>query len=94
MPYHHILEYRYLWGGRTSNRRRLFLVMPFCNTECVNVLLHELFAAYPDEDILVAIDGASWHNINRLHMSLRFDREGRHDLTEAAVGFNSSDAKV
>ena len=54
-----------------------FLVMPYCNTECMNVFLEELSKQYPDDEILLVCDGAAWHkskamqvpkNIKLLHI--------------------------
>ncbi len=35
--------------------------MPYCNTVCMNVFMKELSKEYPDDDILMVCDGASWH---------------------------------
>lgn len=35
--------------------------MPYCNTVCMNVFMEELSKEYPDDDILMVCDGASWH---------------------------------
>lgn len=37
------------------------MIMPYCNTGCMNVFLRELSKAYPDEIILLICDGARWH---------------------------------
>ena len=39
-----------------------FLVLPRCDTICMNVFLEELSKAYPEDQILLVCDGASWHN--------------------------------
>ncbi len=38
-----------------------FLIMPYCNTECMNRFLEEISNQYPDDDILMVCDGAAWH---------------------------------
>ena len=69
VPCHHIREYRYAYGAvEPQCGENFFLVMPYCNTDCMNVFLRELSAAYPDDDILLALDGASWHKANGLQI--------------------------
>jgi transposase len=43
-----------------------FLIMPYCNTDCMNVFLHELSKAYADDEILLVCDGAMWHRSGSL----------------------------
>ena len=38
-----------------------FLVMPQCNTACMNVFLRELSKMFPDDYIVLVADGAGWH---------------------------------
>ena len=62
VPCHHIREYRYAYGAvDPRDGESFFLVMPYCNTECMNVFLQELSKAYVDDEILVVCDGAMWH---------------------------------
>ena len=37
------------------------LIMPFYNTNCMNVFLKELSQAYPEDKIILVCDGATWH---------------------------------
>jgi transposase len=37
------------------------LVMPYANTDCMNVFLEELSTTYPDDYILLLLDNAAWH---------------------------------
>ena len=37
------------------------MVLPRCDTVCMNVFLKELSTAYPEDQILMVCDGASWH---------------------------------
>ena len=67
VPCHHIREYRYAYGAvdpRTGDG--FFLVLPYCNTDCMNAFLDELSKAYPDDEILLVCDGAAWHKSNGL----------------------------
>jgi putative transposase len=67
VPCHHIREYRYAYGAvEPATGGSFFLVMPYCNTECMNVYLSELSTAYPDDFILLATDVAMWHRANGL----------------------------
>jgi transposase len=37
-------------------------VMPYANTDCMNVFLEELSKTYPDDYILLLLDNAAWHH--------------------------------
>jgi len=67
VPCHHIREYRYAYGAvEPLTGESFFLVMPYCNTDCMNVFLRELSATYPNDYILLPCDGATWHRSNGL----------------------------
>jgi putative transposase len=69
VPCHHIREYRYAYGAvEPQTGEAFFLVMPYCNTECMNVFLSELSTTYPDDTILLVTDGASWHRSKGLQI--------------------------
>ena len=62
VPCHHIREYRYAYGAvEPLTGESFFLIMPYCNTECMNVFLMELSKTYPEDRILLVCDGAGWH---------------------------------
>lgn len=62
VPCHHIREYRYAYGAvEPQTGESFFLVLPYCNTDCMNVFLQELSGAYPNDFILLVADGAAWH---------------------------------
>lgn len=62
VPSHHIREYRYAYGAvEPLTGESFFLVLPYSNTECMNVFLGKLSDAYPDDYIMLILDGASWH---------------------------------
>jgi len=62
VPCHHIREYRYVYGAAEPlTGESFFLIMPNCNTDCMNVFLEELSKSYPNDYILLSMDGASWH---------------------------------
>ena len=67
VPCHHIREYRYAYGAAEPlTGESFFLVMPYCNTACMNVFLRELAKAYPDDMIILVCDGAAWHRAKAL----------------------------
>ena len=48
MPCHHIREYRYAYGAvEPVTGEHFFLVLPRCDTICMNVFLNELSKASP-----------------------------------------------
>jgi putative transposase len=62
VPCHHIREYRYAYGAvEPQTGQSFFLIMPYCNTDCMNMFLRELSKAYPEDYILLVVDGAAWH---------------------------------
>ena len=69
VPCHHIREYRYVYGAvEPLTGNSCFLVMPYCNTPCMNVFLDELSRQYPDDIIFLCCDGAAWHKSNSLQV--------------------------
>ena len=62
VPCHHIREYRYAYGAvEPLEGESFFLVLPYSNTECMNIFLEGLGAKYPDDIIILVLDGAAWH---------------------------------
>jgi len=69
VPCHHIREYRYAFGAvEPLTGESFFLVMPYCNTICMNVFLRKLSQEYPDDQIILVCDGASWHRAKALEI--------------------------
>lgn len=69
VPCHHIREYRYAYGAvEPVTGEHFFLVMPGCDTACMNVFLRELSKAYSDDDILLVCDGAAWHKSSTMEV--------------------------
>lgn len=61
-PCHHIREYRYAYGAvEPRTGEGFFLVMPYCDTVCMNLFLEQLSKEYPNDEILLICDGARWH---------------------------------
>ena len=62
VPCHHIREYRYAYGAvEPMTSDGYFLVMPYCNTVCMNIFLKQLSEHYSEDIILLCCDGAAWH---------------------------------
>ena len=69
VPCHHIREYRYAYGAvEPETGESVFLVLPYCNTACMNIFLSELSNRFPDDFILLVIDGAAWHRSKALEI--------------------------
>jgi putative transposase len=69
VPCHHIREYRYAYGAVDPQRGdSFFLVLPYCNTICMNVFLQELSTTYNEDYIILVADKASWHTANGLQI--------------------------
>ncbi len=69
VPCHHIREYRYVYGAvEPLTGESCFLIMPYCNTQCMNIFLKELSETFPDDFIVLACDGAAWHKSNGINI--------------------------
>ena len=69
VPCHHIREYRYAYGAiEPLTGGSHFLVLPRCNTECMNIFLENLSGQYPNDVILLCCDGAAWHKTGKLQI--------------------------
>ena len=67
VPCHHIREYRYAYGAvEPLTGEGCFLIMPYCNADCMNVFLSHLSNSYPKDKIILVCDGAAWHKANSL----------------------------
>lgn len=69
VPCHHIREYRYAYGAvEPLTGESCFLVMPSCDTVCMNEFLKELSKQFPRDTILLCCDGAVWHKSGTLEL--------------------------
>ena len=69
VPCHHIREYRYAYGAvEPLTGESFFLVMPCCNTACMNIFLKQLSSKYADDIIIICCDGAAWHKSKGLNI--------------------------
>lgn len=69
VPCHHIREFCYAYSAvEPLTGDSCFLVMPHCNTACMNVFLKHLSEQYADDIILLYCDGAAWHKSGTLEI--------------------------
>lgn len=67
VPCHHIREYRYAYGAvEPLTGESFFLVLPYSNTDCMNVFLERLSKEFPNDQIILVCDGAAWHKSHSL----------------------------
>ena len=67
VPCHHIREYRYTFGAvEPLTGESFFLIMPYCDTVCMNLFLEHLSKQFPNDMILLCCDGAAWHKSKTL----------------------------
>ena len=67
VPCHHIRQYRYAYGAVDPvSGDSCFLILPYCNTVCMNIFLEHLSAEYPNDYIVLVCDGAAWHKSGAL----------------------------
>jgi putative transposase len=73
VPCHHIREFRYAYGAvEPKTGEGFFLVLPYCNTACMNVYLRELSEAYKDDFIMLVADGAANPEVLKYRQTLRY----------------------
>ena len=60
-------EYTYAYAAASVMDGRLdSLVLPHVNTTCMQLFLNEVGARYPDERVIMIMDGAGWHKSRSL----------------------------
>lgn len=65
VPCHHIRVYG---AVEPLTGESCFVVMPYCNTESMNVFLEELSNTFPKDKIILVCDGAAWHKSGSLRI--------------------------
>ena len=69
VPCHRIREYVYAFGAISPLDGRMFsLVLPRCDTACMNYFLEGLSREYPNDYILLVADNAAWHKSKGLNI--------------------------
>ncbi len=62
-----IYQYTYAYGAVSPQDGRLdSLVLPEVSSRCMQLFLCEVARRYPDENIVMIVDGAGWHKSNTL----------------------------
>jgi hypothetical protein len=60
-------QYTYAYGAVSPRDGRFdALVLPHVNTTCMQLFINEVAGRYPDENIVMVIDGAGWHRSHAL----------------------------
>ena len=69
IPFLQVREYRYAFGAvEPLTGDSFFLVMPECNTVCMNIYLRELSNVNPDDLVIIVCDCAAWHKSQSLEI--------------------------
>ena len=62
VPCHRVREYMYAYGAVSPlDGDMVSLVLPKCNTQCMNIFLAEVSKQHPNDYILMVADNAHWH---------------------------------
>ena len=63
-------QYTYAYGAVSPVDGRFdSLILPLVNGECMQLFLNEISARYPDENIVMVLDGAGWHRSQELELA-------------------------
>jgi transposase len=66
-PYQHKFENTYLYGAFSPiNGNSFLLELPYCNTECFQLYIHELSKQNPTELKIVVLDNGAFHKSKKL----------------------------
>jgi transposase len=67
VPCQRIREYTYAYAAASPiDGEMVSLVLPYANTDCMNIFLEEVSERYPNDQILMIADGAAWHKSKTL----------------------------
>lgn len=62
-------QYTYAYGAVSIPGGELdTLILPHVNSECMQVFIDEVAARYPDDRIVMVLDGAGWHKSKSLRI--------------------------
>ncbi|MDN5935372.1 MAG: IS630 family transposase [Nitrosospira sp.] len=63
-------QYTYAYGAVSPVDGRFdSLILPHVNSECMRVFLDEIAARYPDENVVMVLDGAGWHKSKEIELA-------------------------
>lgn len=69
-----VREYTYAYAALSPWDARLdSLILPDASTACMNIFLAEIAARYPDDFIVLILDGAGWHRSHGLKIPQNMD---------------------
>lgn len=62
-------QYTYAYGAVSPRDGRFdSLILPHVNTECMQLFIDEIAKRYPNENIIMVMDGAGWHRSKALSL--------------------------
>lgn len=63
-------QYTYAYGAVSPIDGRFdSLILPQVNGECMQIFLDEIAARYPNENVVMVLDGAGWHKSQQLELA-------------------------
>lgn len=63
-------QYTYAYGAISPVDGRFdSLILPHVNSTCIQVFLGEIAARYPNENIVMVLDGAGWHKSQAIELA-------------------------
>ena len=63
-------QYTYAYGAVSPVDGRFdSLILPYVNGECMQIFLDEIAARYPNENIVMVVDGAGWHRSEEIGLA-------------------------
>jgi len=63
-------HYTYAYGAVSPADGRFdSLILPWVSGECMQLFLDEMAARYPDENIVMVLDGAGWHKNQEIELA-------------------------
>lgn len=69
VPCQRIREYTYAYAAASPmDGEMVSLVLPYANTDCMNIFLDEVSKRYSSNHILMIADGAAWHRSKTLKL--------------------------
>jgi len=67
VPCQIVREYTYAYAAVSpQDGKMVSLVLPYANTDCMNIFLEEVSKRFPDDYIVMVMDCAAWHRTKKL----------------------------
>ena len=62
-------QYTYAYGAVSPRDGRFdSLILPQVNSRCMQIFFDEIVNRYPDDNVVMVLDGAGWHKSNDFHL--------------------------